>query len=123
MPLKGSLIALFVGTLLHVAAATGFGLLVSAFTKSQTAAFFVSAIGSVTIAANFSGMMYPVSTMSGAAYALGVGFPASWYQRVSIGTFTKGLEVVDLAKEFGMLALFAAVFLTLACLSLKKQEK
>ena len=34
VPLKGSLIALFVGTLLHVAAATGFGLLVSAFTKS-----------------------------------------------------------------------------------------
>ena len=44
VPLKGSLLALFIGTLLHVAAATAFGLLVSAFTKSQTAAFFISVV-------------------------------------------------------------------------------
>ena len=123
VPLKGSLLALFIGTLLHVAAATAFGLLVSAFTKSQTAAFFISAIGSVTIASNFSGLMYPVSTMSGGAYVIGVSFPASWYQRVSIGGFTKGLGVWDLGREYAMLAMFAAVFLTLACLSLQKQEK
>ena len=113
VPLKGSLLALFIGTLLHVAAATAFGLLVSAFTKSQTAAFFI----------NFSGLMYPVSTMSGGAYVIGVSFPASWYQRVSIGGFTKGLGVWDLGREYAMLAMFAAVFLTLACLSLQKQEK
>ena len=123
VPLKGSLLALFIGTLLHVAAATAFGLLISAFTKSQTAAFFISAIGSVTIASNFSGMMYPVSTMSGGAYVIGVSFPASWYQRVSIGGFTKGLGLLDFGKEYAMLAMFAAVFLTLACLSLQKQEK
>ena len=123
VPLKGSLTALFIGTLLHVAAATAFGLLVSAFTKSQTAAFFISAIGSVTIASNFSGLMYPVSTMSGGAYVIGVSFPASWYQRVSIGGFTKGLGLLDFGKEYAMLAMFATVFLTLACLSLQKQEK
>jgi len=123
VPLKGSLLALFIGTLLHVAAATAFGLLISAFTKSQTAAFFISAIGSVTIASNFSGMMYPVSTMSGGAYVIGVSFPASWYQRVSIGGFTKGLGLLDFGREFAMLAMFAIVFLTLACLSLQKQEK
>ena len=123
VPLKGSLLALFMGTLLHVFAATSVGLLISAFTKSQTAAFFISAIGCVTIAANFSGLMSPVSTMSGAAYVIGVSFPASWYQRVSIGAFTKGLGVADLGREFAMLAMFAVVFLALACVCLKKQEK
>ena len=61
--------------------------------------------------------------MSGGAYVIGVSFPASWYQRVSIGGFTKGLDMWDFGKEYAMLAMFAIVFLTLACLSLQKQEK
>lgn len=59
-------------------------------------------------------MMYTVSTMSGSAYDIGVGSPASWYQRVATGGFTKGLGMADLTKECAMLALFAAGFPTLA---------
>ena len=98
VPLKGSLLALFIGTLLHVAAATAFGLLISAFTKSQTAAFFISAIGSVTIASNFSGMMYPVSTMSGVCdwrkfsrVVVSARVHRRLYQRLGLAGFWQGI--------------------------------
>ena len=123
VPIKGSLVALLFGALLLVGASTSLGLLVSSFTKSQTAAFFISSIGTMIPTVNFSGLMYPVSTMSGGAYAMGVGFPASWFQRVTIGGFTKGLGLADFATEYAVLAAFGLGYLMLASVLLKKQEK
>ena len=123
VPLKGSLLALMIGAALLVSASTGLGLLVSSFVRSQTAAFFISSIGTMVPTVNFSGLMYPVSTMSGGAKAMGLGFPASWFQRISIGSITKGLGVSHLLMEYAILAAFAVLYLTLACVSLKKQEK
>ncbi|MDK4685124.1 ribosome-associated ATPase/putative transporter RbbA [Kingella negevensis] len=123
VPLKGSFWALLLGSTLIVGASTGLGLMVSSFTKSQTAAFFIAAIVAMVPTVNFSGLMYPVSTMTGGAYAIGVSFPASWYQRISIGGFTKGLGLRGLQLEFAMVAGFALLYLVLACLMLKKQEK
>lgn len=123
VPVKGSFAAMSLGALLLACVSTGLGLLVSSFVKSQVAALFVTAIITLIPTINFSGLFYPLSSMSGAAYALGVGFPASWYQRISIGGFTKGLGFADFATEYAMLCLFAATYITLACLFLKKQEE
>ena len=123
VPVKGSFVAMSLGALLLVCVSTGLGLLVSSFVKSQVAALFVTAIITLIPTINFSGLLYPLSSMSGAAHALGVGFPASWYQRISIGGFTKGLGFADFATEYAMLCLFAATYITLACLFLKKQEE
>ncbi len=46
-PVKGSVAALFVGTLLYVLATTGFGVLVSTFTRTQVAATFAAAVISI----------------------------------------------------------------------------
>ena len=123
VPMKGSFWATLLGGGLLVVASTGLGLLVSSFVKSQTAAFFICSLGTMIPTVNFSGLMYPVSTMIGSAYAMGVGFPASWFQRVSIGGFTKGLGFSDLLLEYMMLAFFGLVYVALACGLLKKQEK
>ena len=123
VPMKGSFAATFTGGMLLVLASTGLGLLVSSFVKSQTAAFFICSLGTMIPTVNFSGLMYPVSTMSGAAYAMGVGFPASWFQRVSMGGFTKGLGFSGMLTEYVMLASFGALYLLLACVFLQKQEK
>ena len=56
VPLKGSLTALTVGALLYVVTATGFGLLMSAFTRTQVAALFGTAISTLTPATQFSGL-------------------------------------------------------------------
>lgn len=123
VPLKGSLWAIMLGGTLLVCASTALGLLISSFTQSQTAAFFVSALGSMVPTVNFSGLMYPVATLSGGAYLMGVGFPASYFGTINKGGFTKGLGVGHFYVEYAMLLLFYAVYFVLACALLKKQEK
>lgn len=123
VPMKGSLLATLFGGVLLVCAATALGLLISSLVKSQTAAFFVAALGTMVPTVNFSGLMYPVATMSGGAYAIGVGFPASWFGTISKGGFTKGLGFFDFLPQYAMLLLFALLYLGAACVFLKKQER
>ena len=122
VPIKGSAMVLVIGTLLYVTATTGFGQLVSTFTRTQVAAVFATAILSIVPAVNFSGLVVPVSSLSGTARLFGLGFPAGWYQQVSSGTFTKGLGFEELWVNLVMLAVFAVVFLIAAQLLLRKQE-
>ena len=46
-------------------ATVGFGVLISSFTRTQVAAVFATAILSIVPAVNFSGMLAPVSSLSG----------------------------------------------------------
>ncbi|MBO0710438.1 MAG: ribosome-associated ATPase/putative transporter RbbA [Acetobacteraceae bacterium] len=123
VPVKGSVAALALGTLLYVSATTGFGQLVSTFTRTQVAAVFATAILSIVPAVSFSGLMVPVSSLSGGARVLGLGFPSSWYQPISSGAFTKGLGLSVLWPNLVMLAIFSVVFHTIAQLLLRKQER
>ena len=122
VPVKGSLAALTAGALCFVLATTAFGLLVSAFVRSQVAAIFATAILAMIPAMNFSGMIYPFSTLSGSGYWIGRGFPASWFQMVGLGVITKGLLWRDVYPIFGVLLAFFLGYLLLAALLLKKQE-
>ena len=65
VPLKGSFLALALGALLYVTATTGYGMLISAFTSTQIAALFGTAILTMLPATQFSGMMTPVSSLDG----------------------------------------------------------
>ena len=122
VPVKGSWAALTVGALCFVLSSTAFGLLVSAFVRSQVAAIFAAAILAMIPAMNFSGMIYPFSTLSGSGYWIGRGFPASWFQMVGLGVITKGLLWRDVYPIFGVLLAFFLGYLLLAALLLKKQE-
>ena len=123
VPLKGSFAALAAGTLLMVAASTALGLLVSCFVKSQLAAIFATAIIAMIPSMNYSGFLYPMSTLSGGGYVMGRIFPASWYLTVSLGTFAKSLTVRDLLPQYAAIAAFALGCILISCLLLKKQEK
>ena len=122
VPIKGSLSMLVLGSLLYVAATTGFGQLVSTFTRTQVAAVFATTILSIVPAVNFSGLLVPVSSLSGGGRLLGVGFPPAWYQPISIGVFTKGLGFAELWLNLLVLAGFFIFFLVAAQLILRKQE-
>jgi ribosome-dependent ATPase len=123
VPLKGSLLALSIGAFFYVCAVTALGLLISAFVGSQIAAIFGTAIICLIPAVNFSGLLYPVSTLTGAGYWAGIAFPASWFQLVSLGGFTKGLGTGSVLPMYGALAGFALVYLAVTRLLVKKQER
>jgi ribosome-dependent ATPase len=123
VPVKGSLAALILGTLIYVYTTTAYGLLISAFASTQIAALFATAMLTVIPATQFSGMLSPVSSLSGMGALFGNLFPMSYYLPISVGVFTKSLGFDELSRTMLILALFIPVLLTLSVLMLRKQER
>ncbi|MBN9017921.1 MAG: ribosome-associated ATPase/putative transporter RbbA [Rhizobiales bacterium] len=121
VPVKGSFLTLAAATLAYVLATTGFGLFVSSFVKSQVAAIFATAIVAIIPSVNFSGLLVPVSSLSGGGRLLGLAFPAAWYQPISVGAFAKGLGFAELWPNMLVLVLFALGFIGAAVVALRKQ--
>jgi len=122
VPLKGDFFSLSLGALTFVFATTALGLLISAFLQSQVAASFASAIICLIPSVNFSGLLYPVSTLTGSALWVGKGFPASWFQLISLGAFTKGLGFGSFIPMYTALIGFGLLYLGLARVLVRKQE-
>jgi ribosome-dependent ATPase len=122
VPLKGSFLTLALGALLYVTATTGIGMLVSAFTRTQIAALVGTAVITTVPAVQFSGMLTPVSSLTGMAAILGYGFPMTYFLRIIVGTFTKGLGLQELAGSLVSLALFIPALIGLSLIFLRKQE-
>ena len=123
VPLKGSFLTLALGALLFVTTTTAYGMLISTFASTQIAALFGTAILTVLPATQFSGMMVPVSALSGTAQIMGRAFPMTYFVPVSLGTFTKGLGFGDLSPDLIALAVFIPVLTTISLLLLRKQER
>ncbi len=123
VPVKGSLLALSLAALLYVIVTTGFGLLVSTFTRTQIAALFGTAILCILPTVSFSGLTSPVSALEGAGYWIGQCFPATYFLVISRGIFTKALGFAELLPHFLALAAFIPVLTVLSVLLLRKQER
>jgi ribosome-dependent ATPase len=123
VPLKGSFLALVTGTVIYVFTTTGYGMLISTFCSTQIAALFGTAILTILPAQQFSGMMTPVSSLSGTAQLIGLGFPMSYFRPISVGTFTKGLSFADLGTSILMLIVFVPVLTSISMWLLPKQER
>jgi ribosome-dependent ATPase len=123
VPLKGSFATLLLATLIYVTVTTAYGMMISAFTRTQIAALFGTAILTVLPATMFAGMMVPVSSLSGMARIMGRLFPMTYYLPVSVGTFTKGLGLADLGTNLAALAFFIPVLTLLNVFLLRRQER
>ena len=123
VPLKGNPLTLLVGVLIYVTTTTAYGMVISAFTRTQIAALFGTAILTVLPATQFSGMMVPVSALSGAAQLMGRAFPMTYFVPISVGTFTKGLGFHDLGSDIAALIVFVPILTTISLLLLRKQER
>jgi ribosome-dependent ATPase len=123
VPFKGSFPTLLLGVLIYVTTTTAYGMLISAFTRTQIAALFGTAILTVLPATQFAGLMTPVSSLSGMAQIMGRAFPMTYFVPISIGTFTKGLGFTDLSTNLAELAVFIPVLTLLSLLLLRKQER
>ena len=122
VPIKGSFVALFVGVVIYLFTTTGYGMLISSFCGTQIAALFGTAILTVLPASQFSGMVSPVSSLTGLPALLGRGFPMSYYLPISVGVFTKGLGFAELASYFIGLLIFIPALIGMSLVLLHKQE-
>ena len=119
---KGSFLTLTLAALLYVTIATGLGLLISTFMKSQIAAIFGTAIITLIPATQFSGMIDPVASLEGPGRWIGQIYPTSHFLTIARGTFSKALNISDLWGSFIPLLIAVPLVLGLSVLLLKKQE-
>ena len=122
VPLKGSAATLLLGGVIYVLASTGFGLLISVFATTQTAAIFAAAIITILPAVQFSGMFVPVSSLKGGAWFAARIFPSTYFQAISVGTFTKALSLASLWRNVVSLGVLALIFFAASVSLLHKQE-
>ena len=122
VPFTGDFPTFVLAGLLYVTIATGIGLLISAFMKSQVAAIFATTVVTMVPAVHYSGLIDPVSSIGGGARLIGEIFPTSFFITIARGVFSKGLGFSDLQPDLIPLAVTAPLLLMAAGLLLKKQD-
>jgi ribosome-dependent ATPase len=104
-------------------ATTGIGMVTSTFTSSQVAAVFVTAILTIVPTIQFSGLLQPVSTLTGNAAFWGSIWPASYYMHASLGAYTKGLGPELLVGDILYMLCCIPLLLAVSIIGLRKQER
>ena len=122
VPVKGSFTALAVSMLVFVVYSTGFGLFCSTFTRTQTAAIFLTMIISIVLAVEYAGLLNPVSSLEGFGYVIGRAQPTTHMVTISRGVFGKALGFADLQTSFWAIVAAIPVVLALSIALLRKQD-
>jgi len=123
VPFTGSLATLTAAALLYVIVATAIGLFLSAFMSNQIAAIFGTALITMIPAAQYSGMIDPVSSLEGAGAFIGRFYPATHFMTLSRGVFSKSPGFGDLSEAFIPLLIAVPVLIGLSCVFLRKQAR
>jgi ribosome-dependent ATPase len=123
VPFTGSFPAFAAAALLYVVFATGMGLVMSTFMKSQIAAIFGTTLITIIPAVQYSGMLDPVSSLEGAGAVIGWIYPTTYFMTISRGAFSKGLDFSDLAGSFLPLLIAVPVLTGLGAALLAKQAR
>lgn len=123
VPFTGDLLFYLVAGAIYVTSATAMGLVISAFVKSQLAAVFATALGTMLPAVQFSGMINPVSSMEGIGALIARIYPTAHFMTISRGGFSKGLGFAELSGTLLPLLLAVPVLIGVGALLMRKQEK
>jgi len=123
VPVKGSFPALAGCALIYVVATTAIGLVMSAFTRSQIAALFATAVLTLVPAVNFSGILSPVSSLEGLGRLVGEIYPAAHFITITRGIFAKGLHLRDVYVPALKILIAVPILIGLAAVLLPKQDR
>jgi ABC-2 type transport system permease protein len=120
VPIRGSVLDLYLASLVFIAASLSLGLLISTAAKTQfqsvqmTIFFFLPSI-------LLSGFMFPFVSMPALARVVGELLPLTHFVRIVRGIILRGAPLGQLTGELWPLAAFLAVTLTLAILRFRKR--
>jgi ABC-2 type transport system permease protein len=120
VPIRGSLVLLYVLSLLFMWGTLGVGILVSAASRTVPQAMqlaFLTFLPSIYL----SGLLFPIEGMPKGAQLLAAIIPLTYYLRVVRGIVLKGVGLEALWPSLWPLAIFGAVVFTLSVLRFRKQ--
>ena len=122
VPIRGSLLMLYLASLVFIVANLGQGLFISTLAMNQSQAMQVSfffLLPNVLL----SGFMFPREAMPEAARWIGLVLPLTYFLQVIRGIVLKGVGLVALWPQTLALVGFAILFFTFATLRFQKQLK
>ncbi|NSW84293.1 MAG: ABC transporter permease [Syntrophothermus sp.] len=120
VPIRGSLLELYLLTLFFITASLGLGLMISNVARTQMQAFqlaFFVMLPSILL----SGFMFPRAAMPKLIYYLSDVIPLTYYLVIIRGIVLKGIGFEYLKGQVACLLVFSAVFLLVSVLKFKKR--
>jgi len=120
VPVAGSLLDLYLGALLFIAASLALGLFISTLAQTQFQAIqmaLVTMLPSILM----SGFMFPFEGMPELAQAIAQLLPLTHFNEIIRGIVLRGTRLADMGPELGKLTLFLAVMLTAAVARFQKR--
>lgn len=120
VPIRGSLLVVFAGTLLYLLSTVGLGLFLSTVSTTQQQAFLAGFFVMMP-AILLSGFVTPVENMPGWLRPIAWVNPVRYYVEVLRGTLLKAADFTDLRGQFAALAVFGLVLLAAAIVRFRKR--
>lgn len=121
VPLRGSLIELFLLALLFLLGALGLGILISIVGRSQFVASQFAMVATLLPAFLLSGFVFAIESMPGPLQVLTQVIPARYFIAILRAIYLKGVGVTVLWREALFLAVFGVLFLLLAVRRFRKK--
>lgn len=121
VPLRGSLVLLYLFSGLFLLTTLGLGLLVSTLVKTQQQAMLVSAFFIMMPFVLLSGFIFPVENMPASIQTLAAFIPLKYYLEIIRGLFLKGTGLHELWQPALVLLAWGIAILGLAALKFRKR--
>jgi ABC-2 type transport system permease protein len=121
VPLKGSLILLFLLTLVFLVGAMSLGILISIVAKKQVQASQMAILATFLPSFILSGFVFPISNMPLVLKAITYVVPARYFVTILKGIFLKGVGLTILWWEGLLLLIFTTVIFIMAMKKFKKE--
>ena len=107
VPFKGSPLLLFVSSCVYLFGALGWGIFVSAATRSQLGAYQLGTFTSFLPAFLLSGFIYSIANMPRVIQIVALFVPARYFINIIKGVFLKGIGLEILWLDFTLLVAYA----------------
>ena len=120
VPVRGSVLLIYVCSLVFIVANLGLGLFISTLARAQAQAMqasFFFLLPNVLL----SGFMFPREAMPALPRDIGFALPLTYYLQIMRGIILKGVGLEALWPQTLMLIVFAALFFTFSTLRFHKQ--
>jgi len=121
VPIRGSLVAITLVSLLYLAVSLSLGLFISGVTRNQFQASQLALLASFMPALMLSGFIFDLRNMPAAIQVVSQVLPATHYMRLIKTLFLAGDNWPMVAREGSILALYAGVLIAASRRSLRKR--
>ena len=125
VPFRGSFMLYWLSSELYILISLSIGMLISVVTNKQIVAVVLTVIITIIPGFLYSGMLMPISSMSGESYIEAHSFPVMYYTHILYDTFLigQGLASEKIVLYLLILGGFFLMFFSIGTLLLKKEMK